>query len=360
MLYQYFYNMISNNLIFFFVLVVISVLFNKYFLIILKKYNPNLLVDDQFGKPQAFHENPTSVTGGIGVYFSFLIIYLYLVIFKELTYIEHISFCTLFFLLGLIDDLKINLRPKIRLGLMIIFLIFLIDYNNFYIANTGIDFLNQFIKNSPAFSLIFICLCFLFIINGANLIDGYNGLLTIHSLIIFINLFLINYFNNIHDLSLLLFFSTIILIIFLKFNFPNAKIFLGDSGSYFLGTFIAVSVIKTSLANPEISPFYFCVLLFYLFFEVFFSFIRKLLSKNKHPLISDKKHLHMLVYQMLYKKSNSKIKSNYLVSIIINLSYLFLITPAILLMDNGLFCKYYSLLLFLIYIFSYRVLHKKS
>jgi UDP-N-acetylmuramyl pentapeptide phosphotransferase/UDP-N-acetylglucosamine-1-phosphate transferase len=32
--------------------------------------------------------------------------------------------------------------------------------------------------------LIFISLCFLFVINGANLIDGYNGLLGFHSLII--------------------------------------------------------------------------------------------------------------------------------------------------------------------------------
>ena len=46
----------------------------------------------------------------------------------------------------------------------------------------------------------------------------------------------------------------------LKYNFPKASIFLGDSGSYFLGAFIAISVINTSTANPTISPFYFCIL----------------------------------------------------------------------------------------------------
>ena len=54
------------------------------------------------------------------------------------------------------------------------------------------------------------------------------------------------------------------MLIFLKFNFPKAKIFLGDSGSYFLGAFIAISTIETSIANPMISPFYFCILMFYL------------------------------------------------------------------------------------------------
>ena len=360
MLYQYFYNMILDNLIFFFFLAVFCVLFNKYFLVILIKYNLNLLIDNQFGKPQAFHETPTPISGGVGIFFSFLIVCLYLTLFHNFNYYEYLSFCTLFFLLGLTDDLKANLRPKARLGLMIILLVFLVQYNNFYIENTGIEFVNYFIKNSNIFSLIFICLCFLFIINGANLIDGYNGLLGIHSLIILVNLFLINYFSENNDLVLLLFGVIIILIVFLKFNFPKAKLFLGDGGSYLLGTFIAVSAIKTSLANPMISPFYFCILLYYLFFEVFFSFFRKLITKKKHPLIPDKKHLHMLVYQMLYKKNNLKLKSNYYVSIIINASYLLSIVPAILFMNNGMFCKYYAMFLILIYITSYRIAYKKE
>ena len=51
-------------------------------------------------------------------------------------------------------------------------------------------------------------------INGANLIDGYNGLLGFHSLIILINLFLINYLSENNDLATLLFFGITILIIF--------------------------------------------------------------------------------------------------------------------------------------------------
>ena len=68
----------------------------------------------------------------------------------------------------------------------------MIQHNNFYVENTGIEFINYFIQSSNIFSLIFICLCFLFMVNGANLVDGYNGLLGIHSLIILVNLFLIN------------------------------------------------------------------------------------------------------------------------------------------------------------------------
>ena len=156
---------------------------------------------------------------------------------------EYLSICTLFFILGFVDDLRINIKPKIRLTLMVILLIFLMKFNNFYIENTGISILDNWLENSEFFSLIFICVCFLFVINGANLIDGYNGLLGFHSLIILINLFFINYLNKNYGLGNLLIFGILILIIFLKYNFPKAKVFLGDGGSYLMGAFLAISTI---------------------------------------------------------------------------------------------------------------------
>ena len=98
------------------------------------------------------------------------------------------------------------------------------------------------------------------------------------------------------DVVFFLLFQIVIIAVFLKYNFPKARVFLGDSGSYFLGALIAISAIKTSVASPTVSPFYFCILLFYLFFEVFFSFIRKLSTKGGNPMLPDKKHLHMLLY----------------------------------------------------------------
>ena len=110
-----------NNLILILILIGVNILFYKHFLVILNKYNPSLLIDDQLKKPQAFHTSPTSVIGGMGIFFSLLIIYFYFLLFKNVSFFEHLSFCTLFFLLGFIDDLKINVNPKIRLTLMIVF-----------------------------------------------------------------------------------------------------------------------------------------------------------------------------------------------------------------------------------------------
>ena len=348
-----------NNLVLFFVLIGFGLFFYKYFLPILKKLNPKLLVDDQLGKPQAFHEFPISTAGGTFIFISLLIVNFNFFLFKNIIFLEYLLFCILFFLLGFADDVKIKIKPLIRLSLMIVFLAVLVKYNDFYLKYTGIEVLNNWLEGSKIFSLIFICLCFLFVINGANLIDGYNGLLGFHSLIILINLFAVNYLSGNNDLANLLFFQILILVIFLIFNFPKAKIFLGDGGSYFLGAFIAVSAIKTSIENPTISPFYFCILLFYLFFEVFFSFFRKLIKEKMSPILPDRKHLHMLFYKILLKKNNDKLKSNYLVSIFINLIYLVLIIPAILKMESGLFCKYYSIVFFVVYLFLYKIASKK-
>jgi len=348
-----------NNFLLLFFLILFALFFFKYFSILIYKYNSKILLDDEFKKPQAFHDFPVSTSGGIGLFASFLIACLYLYLTKQSIYYEYLSFCSLFFILGLLDDLKLNIRPKFRLIVMVVILINLIIFNKVYIDNTGIEFLNRFLE-IDIFSLFFICLCFLFIINGSNLIDGYNGLLSIHSIIILTNLLFINYFKENYDLVFFMIFGILIITTFLKYNFPKASMFLGDSGSYFIGAFIAISVIKTSIANPSVSPFYFCILLFYLFFEVFFSFIRKIAIERKSPLFPDEKHLHMLLYRLLLNKNNDKLKSNYYVSIVINLVYSILIIPAIFMMDDGFFCKYYSIIFFIIYLFSYKLAYEKT
>ena len=347
-----------NNIIFSFLLLFFGYFFKKYFLSILEKNKSNLLIDDQFKKPQAFHENSTFRLGGSIFFILLSFVFLYLHIFKNIFLLEYISFSVLFFFLGLLDDLKINIKPKFRLLAMIAFLIVLVIYNNFYITKSGLNFLDNLLK-IDIFALFFICLCFLFVINGANLIDGFNGLLAIHALIIFIILFVINLVNGNNELAHVLFFISLLTLFFLKFNFPKAQIFLGDSGAYLIGALIAVSVINTSINIPSISPFFFCIILFYLFFEVFFSFFRKIFFKKQTPLFPDNQHLHMCLYRFLLTKYKTKLKSNYFVSIYINLTYLLLIIPGILFFDDGIFCRFYFLLLVLIYIYFYRMFYNK-
>ena len=99
------------------------------------------------------------------------------------------------FIVGFLDDLKINIKPLSRLIIMILFFFIFIYILPIKILNIDIAFLTT-LMTSNMFSSIFVLLCFLFVINGANLIDGFNGLLTINLIIINIILAYININNK--------------------------------------------------------------------------------------------------------------------------------------------------------------------
>ncbi len=328
----------------------VFLLINKF----LKQIGEISFLDKDFDKPQAFHKESIARTGGIASIVSLLFFFvLYYLLFQKIL-IEYIILSFFMFLIGFPEDIKFNVKPSYRLVLMIIILISFISIFSINISSMDLNFLKMWMSNG-LFSTVFILLCFLFIINGANLIDGFNGLLTIHLLLINSILLLININNDHQDLAIIIVAQIIVLFVFLVFNFPRAQMFLGDSGSYLFGSLVAFNIIKTNNLNPEISSFFFCILLFYLFFEVFFSFFRKL-SLKKSPLKPDKHHLHMLFYQFLEKSGKFK-DSNYLNSLIINLIYLSVILPSIFFNDNGLICKYWFFCLLILYSFFYYLLY---
>jgi UDP-N-acetylmuramyl pentapeptide phosphotransferase/UDP-N-acetylglucosamine-1-phosphate transferase len=254
------------------------------------------------------------------------------------------------FLIGFLDDIKIKISPFKRLVLMIIFLFFSIHILSLKISNVDIPFLLSILE-IDIFTSIFVLLCFLFIINGSNLIDGFNGLLTINLVIINLILLYINISSGNNEFSIFLIAQIIILLSFVLFNFPNAKIFFGDSGSYVMGTLVALNSIITNNLNPDYSSFFFASLLFYLFFEVFFSFVRKTIKK-KSPMLPDNKHLHMLTYKKI-SLTFGKDKGNYMNSIIINAAYLLLILPAIIFSKDPMISKYWFFSLLAIYLLTY-------
>ena len=315
------------------------------------------LLDKDFLKPQAFHKKPVARAGGLAILFLFLLfVILYFLIF-DIFLKDYFTISLLLFLLGFLDDLKIKINPNIRLILMFSLLIFCINIFSIQITKSGLDFLNLWLENS-IFQICFVLLCFLFVVNGANLVDGFNGLLSIHFLLINSILLLINLTNQNENISIILLSQIIIVLSFLIFNFPKAKIFLGDSGSYLLGSLIVLNTIRTYELNPQIPPFFFACVLFYLFYEVFFSFIRKTVLK-KSPLHPDKLHLHMLLYKWV-SSSKKKDSSNYLTSILINSSYLFLQIPFFYFQNNGLISRYWFFSLIILYTIIYFRLYSFS
>ena len=313
-----------------------------------------IFLDKDFLKPQAFHKKPVPRIGGIASIFSIIVLILSLNFIFNIYYYEYLFFSILFFFLGFLDDIKVSLKPFIRLILMIAAMILGLIIFDIKITKTGFSFLNLWLENN-FFQYFFLILCFLFVINGSNLIDGFNGLLIIHLILInSILLFIYLYYQEI-NFSLFLTGQIFIMFCFLLFNFPSAKIFMGDGGAYLFGAVTSLNIINTSINYPNISPIFFVVILFYLFFEVFFSFLRKL-KKGTSPLQPDSKHLHMLLFKFFKNICNFK-NSNPYTSLSINIFYAISLIPPLIFRENGLFCKYWFLAQLITYLFIYRRLY---
>ena len=70
-----------NNIIFSFLLLFFVYFTGKYLLYVFNKSKVDLLVDNQFDKPQAFHENSTYRLGGTIIFSSLVVVFLYLYIY---------------------------------------------------------------------------------------------------------------------------------------------------------------------------------------------------------------------------------------------------------------------------------------
>jgi len=333
----------------------IFILINFFFIKYLPKFFLARVNDSEFSKPQSFHDISTPRIGGLLILFlsTIFIIFNFFYI-KDIFFFKFIIFSAPFFFLGFLADLRVQIKPHIRLFFIVVISLLLVSYFDIKIFSSQIEILDNLLKNYEIFSIIFVCLCIIFICNGSNFIDGFNGLLIIHAIIIFIILYFVNALNsNNYHINNLILLLIIICTSVLFFNFPKAKIFLGDGGSYFLGVMISLTVIETSNLNKMISPFFFAGILFYIFFEVFFSFFRKFFFNNLSPLKPDKNHLHMLFFKKLNYNFNNLEKSNYFTGLIINIIYFILILPLLFNYKNTVFCKIYFFLLLIIYLLLY-------
>jgi UDP-GlcNAc:undecaprenyl-phosphate GlcNAc-1-phosphate transferase len=87
---------------------------------------------------------------------------------------------------------------------------------------------------------------------------------------------------------------------FLIFNFPPARIFMGDIGSAFLGfTFATLAVIGSSLDLGHLSFYIVPMLLFQFVFDTFFTFSRRL-WRGERVLLAHRTHLYQLLNRIGY------------------------------------------------------------
>lgn len=243
------------------------------------------------------HKTPTPRIGGVGVFLAFLFGVIRNFQFpKEIIFILISS--TIIFIIGLIDDIK-GLSAKKRLFFQIIASSIVVY------GGLGIKFPLNWGNIGVVLSYIVSILWIVGIINTFNFIDGIDGLAGFLALIIsIIFLFIVINTSQYHVMFLTSALCGAIFA-FLIYNFNPASIFLGDSGSTFLGFILAVLSIYVSWAdnNPFIAFSSPVMVLFIPIFDLIYTTISRIrngLIKNFNDWLvyTGKDHIHHRILSM--------------------------------------------------------------
>lgn len=264
-----------------------------HYLVIDLSHKRGIFIDDHNSDlPQKLHSEPTPRIGGLGIFVAILF----------MTKVElglYMILCIIpAFLAGFLEDLLAKISPWRRLLIMSISGVMAIYLTN----SVVVDF--DFLKVPYVIGIFITMVAIIGLINGMNMIDGFNGLSSGVSFWIFTTYFAISKYLGDHEMAYICLICMASLLGFIIFNFPKGKIFLGDGGAYSLGFLLAVISIMLVKRNETLSPWFVLLCLIYPVFEVIFSFTRRTLVHRLSPLYPDSKHVHQLIYRNIAGKNN--------------------------------------------------------
>lgn len=274
-----------------------------------------LNVDRSLSDVQVAHITPTPRVGGLAIIVSVLVS-------AFIFHLENINWIVVaslpIFLIGVAEDFHFKTTPTLRYVVGAFSAIIGIFLSGVVLSTIDLGWFDTLLS-LPFTAFIFTIFCIVGLINAVNLIDGMHGLASGISIIIGLSLFFVA--ESVDDvvfanLGVTLAAASCGLIVL---NYPLGKIFLGDSGAYFLGFSLAWLMILLAMRHDELSKWSLLAILIWPIMETLFSIIRRKLkgrSKDK----SDRMHFHHLVMRGLELLSRGRIKrqwSNPLTTLII-------------------------------------------
>jgi|KBSMisStaDraftv2_1062788.scaffolds.fasta_scaffold46776_2 UDP-N-acetylmuramyl pentapeptide phosphotransferase/UDP-N-acetylglucosamine-1-phosphate transferase len=259
-------------------------------------------VNKLYDKPdeRKTHTYPVSSLGGVGMIAGLSISILLVTDFTvgDSAFQYYLASFFIIFMLGVIDDLFV-LHPLKKLAGQL--LVALIITAKAHLLITNLQGLGGFYELSTVASYLLTFFAILLIINSFNLIDGVDGLAGSLGLAssFFFGLFF--YIKGDIPYAILGFTMSGTLMAFLVFNFPPARIFMGDSGSMLIGLVNAILAIRliedgnitTGLTIYSPLAFGFSILLIPML-DVLRVFIIRL-TKGASPFAPDRNHVHHLL-----------------------------------------------------------------
>ena len=299
------------------------------------------------------HKTPIPRLGGLAIYAGFLLGYIcFGTISNFMNSILIGSFIII--LTGIIDDIK-PIKASLKFFGQVLAALVVALHGNILLSNlSAFGFYIDFGLLAYPITIIFILIC----INCMNLIDGLDGLATGISSIYFLSVGIIAIFNGSQGLDFILCFIMLGSCLgFLIHNHHPAKIFMGDSGSMFLGFIISV-IALLGFKNVTLTSLFIPFMIIAIpILDTLFAIIRRTL-KGENFSTADKFHIHHQLLNMNFSHKTT-------VNIICFINALFAIASIIyVLVDNVLGYLLYGILLIVVFIFIAKtnvvIEHKKK
>src|SRR5690625_1295279 len=237
------------------------------------------------------HVKSTARFGGFAIFLGVMLGIIYLQPnYEQLP--EIITGAIVIVLTGALDD-KLNIRPVVKLAGQLIAASFLIS-SGLIIERITLPLIG--VIDLGFFSVLITVLWIVGITNAINLIDGLDGLATGVSTIALLSMFVM----SLIDVQLVAASLCVVIIGanlgFLYHNFYPATIYMGDTGSNFLGYMIAVVSILGLFKNVALFSFIIPVIVLAVpIFDTLFAIVRRI-HNNESIMMPDNKHIH---YQLI-------------------------------------------------------------
>ena len=270
------------------------------------------------------HNHPIPRMGGLAIFFGFILsVLIFIPLTPELR--GMLLGSVVIVILGILDDIfALPALPKffVQIGAALIAVL----------AGNRIDFLSNpnIFSSEPFWDLGWLAvpitaLWIVGITNAVNLIDGLDGLACGVSTISSMTLLVIALVMEEPDVAILMGALSGACIGFLPYNLNPAKIFMGDTGSTFLGFILAVVSIQGLFKFYAIISFAVPFLMLGLpIFDTCFAILRRV-SHGQSPMAPDRGHIHHRLIDMGFTQKQA-VAVLYIISAILGLSAVVLTT----------------------------------
>ena len=268
------------------------------------------------------HDHPIPRMGGLAIFFGFVVSML-LFVPLDMEKKGMLLGAVIIVVLGILDDIyALPAVPK--------FLVQIIAALVAVVAGNRIDVLSNpnIFSSNPVWQLGWLAypvtvIWIVAITNSVNFIDGLDGLAcgvsTISAASMLVIALLVSELDGELDVAVMMAALVGACIGFLPYNFNPAKIFMGDTGSTFLGFIMAVVSVNGMFKQYTIISFVVPFLMLGLpIFDECFAVIRRL-SRGQSPMAPDRGHVHHRLIDMGFSQKQA-VGVLYVISAILGLS----------------------------------------